>query len=115
MPTVDWVLARYGESAAIAFSGAEDVAVIDMAAATGRKFSVFTLDTGRLHPETYRFIDKVRSRYGVSITTYFPPYLAVEELVRKIVEVARTGTAVSTYNILLGEGRRVAAGLIAVD
>ena len=29
-------------------------------------------------------------------------------------EVARTGTAVSTYNILLGEGRRVAAGLIAV-
>ena len=30
------------------------------------------------------------------------------------VEVARTGTAVSTYNILLGEGRRVAAGLIAV-
>lgn len=31
------------------------------------------------------------------------------------VEVARTGTAVSTYNILLGEGRKVAAGLIAVD
>jgi len=30
-------------------------------------------------------------------------------------EVSRTGTAVSTYNILLGEGRRVAAGLIAVD
>jgi uncharacterized protein len=31
------------------------------------------------------------------------------------VEVARTGTAVSTYNILLGEGRRVAAALIVVD
>jgi uncharacterized protein len=31
------------------------------------------------------------------------------------VEVARTGTAVSTYNILLGEGRRVAAALIAVE
>jgi uncharacterized protein len=31
------------------------------------------------------------------------------------VEVTRTGTAVSTYNILLGESRRVAAGLIAVD
>jgi uncharacterized protein len=31
------------------------------------------------------------------------------------VEVARTGSAISTYNILLGEGRRVAAGLIAVD
>jgi uncharacterized protein len=31
------------------------------------------------------------------------------------VEIARTGTAVSTYNILLGEVRRVAAGLIAVE
>ncbi len=31
------------------------------------------------------------------------------------VEMTRTGTAVSTYNILLGEGRRVAAGLIAVE
>ncbi|MBM3529290.1 MAG: hypothetical protein FJX62_14465 [Alphaproteobacteria bacterium] len=31
------------------------------------------------------------------------------------VEIARTGTAVSTYNILLEEGRRVAAGLIAAE
>jgi uncharacterized protein len=31
------------------------------------------------------------------------------------VEATRTGSAVSTYNILLAEGRRVAAGLIAVD
>jgi uncharacterized protein len=31
------------------------------------------------------------------------------------VEETRTGTAVSTYNILLGEGRKVAAGLIAVE
>ncbi len=31
------------------------------------------------------------------------------------VEVMSTGTAISTYNILLAEARRVAAGLIAVD
>ena len=31
------------------------------------------------------------------------------------VEVSRTGSAVATYNILHGEGRRVAAGLIAVE
>jgi uncharacterized protein len=31
------------------------------------------------------------------------------------VETMRTGSAVSTYNILLNEGRRIAAGLIAVD
>jgi uncharacterized protein len=31
------------------------------------------------------------------------------------VETARTGTAVSTYNILRVRARRVAAGFIAVD
>jgi uncharacterized protein len=31
------------------------------------------------------------------------------------VEVLATGAAVRTYNILLGERRRVAAALIAVD
>jgi thioredoxin-dependent adenylylsulfate APS reductase len=80
---VEWVLSRYGESAAIAFSGAEDVKVIDLAASTGHRFSVFTLDTGRLHPETYRFIDAVRKRYGVAITTFFPEHVAVEDLVKK--------------------------------
>jgi uncharacterized protein len=31
------------------------------------------------------------------------------------VDVMSTSSAITTYNILLGEGRRVAAGLIAVD
>jgi uncharacterized protein len=31
------------------------------------------------------------------------------------VETMQTGPAISTYNLLLGEGRRVGAGLIAVD
>lgn len=31
------------------------------------------------------------------------------------IEMMRTGAAVSTFNILLGEGRRVAAALIAVE
>jgi uncharacterized protein len=31
------------------------------------------------------------------------------------IEVSSTGSAVSTYNLLLGEGRLVGAGLIAVD
>ncbi len=83
LAVVDWVLARYGESAAIAFSGAEDVTLIDMAASTGHRFSVFTLDTGRLHAETYRFLDRVRKHYGIEIVTLFPDRVAVEALVRK--------------------------------
>jgi len=83
LPVIDYMLERFGDGATIAFSGAEDVAVIDLAASTGRKFSVFTLDTGRLHPETYRFLDKVRARYGIEIQLMFPEHVALEALVRK--------------------------------
>lgn len=77
------VLGRLGERAAIAFSGAEDVALIDYAAKTGLPFSVFCLDTGRLHPETLRFIDTVRQFYGIELHVVSPDFVAVEDLVRK--------------------------------
>lgn len=80
---LSWGLARYGASCALAFSGAEDVALIDMAARTGLPYTVFCLDTGRLHEETYRFIDRVRAFYGIEIQIMFPEPLAVENLVRK--------------------------------
>jgi phosphoadenosine phosphosulfate reductase len=80
---LEWALARLGRDLAIAFSGAEDVALIDMAVKSGKPFSVFCLDTGRLHAETYRFIDRVRKHYGVEIEVVFPNAVSVENLVRK--------------------------------
>lgn len=77
------VLARMGSRCAIAFSGAEDVALIDMAAKLGLEYSVFSLDTGRLHPETYRFIDTVRQFYGIEIHVLSPPGPEIESLVRR--------------------------------
>ncbi|HVJ17652.1 MAG TPA: phosphoadenylyl-sulfate reductase [Polyangiaceae bacterium] len=77
------VLGVYGDAAVIAFSGAEDVVLIDMAAKSGKKFSVLTLDTGRLHPETYRFLDKVRAHYGIEIRLLFPDMVKVEDMVRR--------------------------------
>jgi len=66
---------------AISFSGAEDVVLIDMAKKTGKPFRVFTLDTGRLHPETYQFIDEVRKTYNINIEVFFCSRDAVEKLV----------------------------------
>lgn len=77
------VLKQYGARAAISFSGAEDVMLIDLAAKSGHPFSVFSLDTGRLHAETYRFIERVRKHYGIEIVITSPDTVAVEELVRK--------------------------------
>eukprot|EP00887_Chlorella_sp_A99_P007423 scaffold2.g7423.t1 len=57
---IDHALAAFGSDVAIAFSGAEDVALIEYAHLTGRPFRV--LDTGRLNPETYRLFDTVREK-----------------------------------------------------
>lgn len=68
---------------AISFSGAEDVVLIDMAKKTGKKFRVFTLDTGRLHPETYQFIEEVRKTYNINIEVFFANRDATEKLVKE--------------------------------
>lgn len=72
-----------GDRAAIAFSGAEDVVLIDMAVELRLSFSVFFLDTGRHPPETYRFVDRVRKHYGIDLDVLFPDGPAVERLVRQ--------------------------------
>ncbi|KAH7286926.1 hypothetical protein KP509_32G028100 [Ceratopteris richardii] len=79
---MDRALAMFQSDIAIAFSGAEDVALIEYAKLTGRPFRVFSLDTGRLNPETYRFFDEVEKHYGIRIEYMFPDASEVEALVR---------------------------------
>ena len=75
-------LERYGDRCAIAFSGAEEVVLIDMATRLGLPFSVFSLDTGRLHGETYEFLDDLRRRYGLEIDVVLPDAAQVADLVQ---------------------------------
>ena len=79
-----WAEARFGAAAAIASSFAvEDVVLIDLAARHAPSLRVFTLDTGRLHPETYEVMEAVRRRYGARIEAFFPERAPVEALVRE--------------------------------
>ncbi len=73
---------EYSPSLAISFSGAEDVVLVDMACKIGGDFRVFSLDTGRLHPETYELLDRVRERYEIDLEVFFPEPGAVEDLVK---------------------------------
>lgn len=79
---MDKALEMFGNDIAIAFSGAEDVALIEYAHLTGRPFRVFSLDTGRLNPETYKCFDEVEKRYGIRIEYMFPDAAEVQALVR---------------------------------
>ena len=76
-------MAQFSPDLAISFSGAEDVVLVDMAAKLGGRCKVFTLDTGRLHPETYQYLDVVRDHYKIPIEVYFPQAESVEKLVRE--------------------------------
>ena len=73
---------HFGADAAVSFSGAEDVALVAMAHETGLPLPIFTLDTGRLHPETYRLLEAVRDKYGVVIEVFCPDAAALEPMVR---------------------------------
>ncbi len=71
------------DNIAISFSGAEDVVLVDMAVKLKKTVQVFSLDTGRLHAETYRFIDQVRQHYGIAIELMSPDPAALEPFVRE--------------------------------
>jgi phosphoadenosine phosphosulfate reductase len=71
------------DNIAISFSGAEDIVLIDMAVNIRKDIQVFCLDTGRLHPETYRFIEKVRNHYHIDIELLSPDRDLLDSLVKK--------------------------------
>ncbi len=69
------------DNIALSFSGAEDVVLIDMASRIKPGIAVFSLDTGRLHAETYQYIEKVRTHYDITLEILFPSAAAVQRLV----------------------------------
>ena len=80
---IQWAMDEYGLKAGLACSfGMEDMVLIDMIAKLKGPITIFTLDTGRLHEETYEIMERVRSHYGFEIKTYFPDSEQVEKLVR---------------------------------
>jgi len=77
-----WAIDAFGESFAIATSfQKEGMAIIDIASRFSSSVRVFTLDTGRLPDETYRMMETVRRRYGITVEVVFPDRAEVEQLV----------------------------------
>ena len=78
---LQWAKNKYGQKAGLASSfGMEDMVLIDLLVELHGDITIFTLDTGRLHEETYEVMECARSKYGVTIKTYFPDKEKVEAL-----------------------------------
>ncbi len=70
----------------IAFSsslGLEDQVITHMISQINRNTNVFTLDTGRLFPETYDLIDRTAKKYKIQIKVFFPDPEDVEPMVEQ--------------------------------
>ncbi len=79
-----WAIEKFYPKIAFASSfGAEDVVLIDMIFRINPKVRMFTLDTGRLHQETYDVMDEIRRKYNKETEIYFPEAREVEAMVRQ--------------------------------
>ncbi len=78
------IAAKFGPKLAFATSlGAEDQVITHMLAGLDEAVNIFTLDTGRLFPETLDLIDKTNKRYNMNIRVFFPDAEKVEKMVHK--------------------------------
>ena len=81
---ITWFLKDFNGKVALSTSlGAEDQALTYMISQVDKTADVFTLDTGRLFPETYDLIDLTSKKYGISIRVMFPDAARVEAMVNE--------------------------------
>ncbi len=81
---IEFFIKEYKEKIALASSlGAEDQVLTDMLLKTNKTIRVFTLDTGRLNPETYDVMDATNLKYSVKLEVYFPRSQDVQNLYAK--------------------------------
>ena len=77
---IKYVLKNHNNVALSSSLGAEDQVLTDMILKVDKNSRVFTLDTGRLHSETYKVLDETNLKYGVKIEVFFPKFEDVENL-----------------------------------
>jgi len=78
---IEYFLKNYKYSSALSSSlAAEDQVLTDIILKKYKEAKIFTLDTGRLHPETYDVMDATNLKYNIKMDVYFPNEKDVQEL-----------------------------------
>ena len=78
------IAAEHAPAALASSLGAEDMVLTDAILGSSIAIEIFTLDTGRLHPETVNLLERVRERYGYEISVYRPDADAVDQYVSEL-------------------------------
>jgi len=79
---IEHVQRKYGSRTVFSTSfGIEDQVVTHLIAQSGKEISLFTLETGRLFPETYYVWNRTLEKYKLPIQAYYPNTANVEEMV----------------------------------
>jgi len=79
---IGYFLNYFGDRIVLSTSvGLEDQVNTEMVIRQKKEAAIFTLDTGRLFPETYDLIARTNKHFGIRIKTYFPESRAVEDMV----------------------------------
>jgi len=63
--------------------GAEAVVLTDIIWSSGLPIEIFSVDTGRLHEETYALLERLQRRYGKRIQLFYPEAARLEGYVRQ--------------------------------
>ncbi len=76
--------AEFGRKICLSSSmGPEDQVLMHMLIKIDPQFRIFTLDTGRLFPETLNLIHKTNKEYNTNLEVFFPDYQQVEKMVHE--------------------------------
>jgi phosphoadenosine phosphosulfate reductase len=77
-----WALNKFDGKIALASSfGAEDMVLTDMLIKIDPQARIFTLDTGRLHQETYDLIEETIKKYSPNLEVYCPDTASLEKMI----------------------------------
>ena len=58
--------------------GSESVVLTDLIWSAVPQIEIFSIDTGRLYPETYELIERLQKRYGRALRIYYPDAAELE-------------------------------------
>ncbi len=71
-------VAEYGKVCYASSLGLESIVLTDLIWEAVPQIEIFSIDTGRLYPETYDLIERQQQRYGRALRIYYPDTAALE-------------------------------------